>query len=99
MPNSCCKGRTTCELSELAESINTLAEFVPINGEDKSNSSGEAISIRADTVKPRKIRWLFEDQIPLAKYSTVFGHAGLGKSPLMCDFAARVAWTSRPRLP
>ena len=37
------------------KSINTLAEFVPINGEDKSNSSGEAISMRADTVKLLKI--------------------------------------------
>ena len=46
------------------------------------------VSIRADSVHPRPIRWLTQ-QFPLAKYSTIIGHPGLGKSLLTTDLAAQ----------
>ncbi len=47
------------------------------------------VSVRADSVKPRAIKWL-TPQIPSGKYSTIIGHSGLGKSLLRIDLAARV---------
>jgi hypothetical protein len=55
------------------------------------NGAGKAVCLRADRIPPRKIHWLFDGQIPLAKYSTIVGHPGIGKSLVTIDLAARVS--------
>jgi hypothetical protein len=55
------------------------------------NGAGKAVCLRADRIPPRQIHWLFDGQIPLAKYSTIVGHPGIGKSLVTIDLAARVS--------
>ena len=49
-----------------------------------------AVSICADSVTPKPIRWL-TPQFPLGKYSIIVGPPGLGKSLLTIDLAARIS--------
>jgi putative DNA primase/helicase len=42
----------------------------------------------AATVKPRRVRWLWEPRVPLGKLTILAGPAGQGKSQLACMLAA-----------
>jgi len=46
--------------------------------------------VRADEVEPQSVDWLWEGRIPRAELTLLVGDAGLGKSALTCDLAARV---------
>ncbi len=66
------------------------------NGSGKGGSGSakifrvDAVCIRADTIKPRKIRWLWQPRFARGKYNEVIGQPGLGKSLLLVDITARV---------
>ena len=66
------------------------------NGNGKASSGSaktfrvDAVCIRADTIKPRKIRWLWQPRFARGKYNEVIGQPGLGKSLLLVDITARV---------
>jgi hypothetical protein len=45
----------------------------------------------ASTVQPEPLRWLWPGYLPLGKATLLAGDAGLGKSTMSCDLAARVS--------
>ncbi len=53
--------------------------------------SGESILIRANTIEPRKIEWLWPGRIPIGKLTTFAGVGGLGKTFVLCDITARIS--------
>lgn len=52
---------------------------------------GELIIIRASSIKPRKVEWLWPGRIPLGKLTTFAGVGGLGKTFVLCDMTARIS--------
>ncbi|RMG39739.1 MAG: hypothetical protein D6725_04685 [Planctomycetota bacterium] len=46
-------------------------------------------------IEPQTIRWLWQDRIALGRLTAVVGAPGIGKSFLICDWAARVS-SGRP---
>jgi putative ribosome biogenesis GTPase RsgA len=46
--------------------------------------------ICAADVEPELIQWLWENWIAIGKVATLAGNGGLGKSTLLCDWAARI---------
>ncbi len=53
-------------------------------------SSGPT-AIRYDEVEPEDVSWLWPERIPLGKLTLLAGEAGIGKSLLTLDIAARVS--------
>lgn len=53
--------------------------------------AGIPLVIWANTVKPRKVEWLWPGRIPLGKLTTFAGRTGLGKTFALCDIAARIS--------
>lgn len=51
---------------------------------------GKQIIIRASSITPRKVEWLWPGRIPLGKLTTFAGVGGLGKTFVLCDITARV---------
>jgi hypothetical protein len=51
----------------------------------------ELIIVRASTILPRKVEWLWPRRIPLGKLTTFAGVGGIGKTFVLCDVAARVS--------
>lgn len=50
----------------------------------------EPLVIRASTVTPKPVRWLWEGRIPKGFITVFAGRTGLGKSFVTCDIAARL---------
>lgn len=48
------------------------------------------VTIRASSITPRAIEWLWPDRVPLGKLTTFAGHGGLGKTFVLLDMTARV---------
>lgn len=48
------------------------------------------LTIRGDKVNPKKVRWLWPDRIAIGFISLFVGRTGIGKSFVLCDFAARI---------
>ncbi len=48
------------------------------------------VLIRASTITPREVRWLWDGRFALGRLSLFVGHPGVGKSLFTCDLAARV---------
>ena len=64
---------------------------------DNAERVGPRLQIqRLSDVSPTSVSWFWPQRIPAAKYSTIVGDAGLGKSWLTLDFAAKattgVSW-------
>jgi putative DNA primase/helicase len=55
-----------------------------------AGASGEPLVIRASTITPKPVRWLWEGRIPKGFITVFAGRTGLGKSFVTCDIAARV---------
>ncbi|MBE3602485.1 AAA family ATPase [bacterium] len=53
------------------------------------------IGQRADSIRPRKVEWLWQGYLPLSKLSVFSGDPGEGKSTLTLDLAARVTTGGR----
>lgn len=51
---------------------------------------GESIIVRASTITPRSVEWLWPGRIPLGKLTTFAGVGGLGKTFVLCDITARI---------
>jgi hypothetical protein len=51
---------------------------------------GQLIIVRAASIQPRKVEWLWPGRIALGKLTTFAGQGGLGKTFVMLDIAARV---------
>lgn len=51
--------------------------------------------VMLDGLRPRRIRWLWPDRIPIGKTTMLAGDPGLGKGMIIADIAARVS-TGRP---
>ncbi len=70
--------------------------------ESERKSSGLTLT-RLDTVTPEPVRWLWANRIPLGKMTLIVGPAGLGKTFLTLDIAARVSagdpWPDAPDKP
>ena len=43
----------------------------------------------ADTIRPEEVEWYFEGWVPLGSLTLLVGPAGLGKTTLACELAAR----------
>ena len=48
-------------------------------------------TVRLSDVVPESLRWLWKDRIPAGKITVLDGDPGLGKSTLLCEFAARIS--------
>ena len=59
----------------------TAADAVP---------KGEPIIVRASSITPRKVEWLWPGRIPIGKMTTFAGQGGLGKTFVLCDISARI---------
>lgn len=46
--------------------------------------------VRASTIRPRRMRWVWDGYVPLGELSLLAGREGLGKSTIAVDRAARV---------
>lgn len=53
-------------------------------------AKGEVIIIRASSIKPRHVEWIWPGRIPLGKLTTFAGQGGLGKTFVLCDITARI---------
>lgn len=49
------------------------------------------IIVRANSIKPKVVQWLWPDRIPLGKLTTFAGVGGLGKTFCLLDIAARIS--------
>jgi RecA-family ATPase len=74
----------------------------PATSADHANGNGyaarDAITdhfVKASSVTPKKLRWLWHSRIPLGKVTILDGDPGLGKSLLSIEFAACLS-TARP---
>lgn len=56
----------------------------------KADPGGEPITIRASSITPKAVRWLWPGRVPLGKLTTFAGIGGLGKTFVLLDMAARV---------
>ena len=56
-----------------------------------SLASGVPEVVRLDTVKPARVKWLWNQRLALGKLTLIAGDPGLGKSFLTLDLAARVS--------
>jgi archaellum biogenesis ATPase FlaH len=56
-----------------------------------SRLSSEVITVQLSTVEPELVEWLWPGRIPQRKLTLFCGDAGLGKSSLTLDIAARVS--------
>lgn len=57
---------------------------------NRNHGSRQIITERADQIKPRKLRWLWPERIPLGKITVFAGLPGEGKSLATVDITARV---------
>jgi putative DNA primase/helicase len=69
---------------EILDSIRS--ELGALNGHAKHRIQ----SICAATIKPTKVKWLWERRLPLRAYSLMQGIEGIGKSTLLCEVAAAI---------
>ncbi len=51
----------------------------------------DTILVKAGTIQPRKIEWLWRGRIPLGKLTTFAGATSIGKTFALCDITARVS--------
>lgn len=51
---------------------------------------GTRLTVRANEIVPKKVRWLWQNRVPIGFITLFAGRTGLGKSFVTCDFAARV---------
>ncbi len=58
---------------------------------DLGDVDDDDLFVRASTITPREVRWLWQSRIPLGKMTTFAGQGGLGKTMVLCDLAARVS--------
>lgn len=56
-----------------------------------SRASGIPEVVRLDTVKPTRVKWLWNQRLALGKLTLIAGDPGIGKSYLTLDLAARVS--------
>lgn len=54
-------------------------------------ASGTPLIVRASSITPRKVEFLWPGRVPLGKMTTFAGQGGLGKTLVLCDLAARVS--------
>jgi hypothetical protein len=59
--------------------------------ERKNPLEFDTITISAADVIPKRVEWLWPNRIPASKLTTFAGQAGLGKSFVLCDIAARLS--------
>lgn len=67
-----------------------LPEF-EMDGNDDSNDGVEPIIINMEDVEPEPVEWLWPGRIAIGKLHLIVGDAGLGKSTVTCDLAARIS--------
>ncbi len=103
VPGDCARKWKSFGTGSRAVTIGTLIHLakengfvVPwkMNGHARTSSNGvakymDAVCVRADTIKPRKIRWLWHNRFARGKYNEVIGQPGLGKSLLLVDLTSR----------
>jgi putative DNA primase/helicase len=63
--------------------------------DDGLDDGGELVTVTADRVEIKPIRWLWPNYVPLGKITLVAGRPKTGKSVLLVDLAARVS-SGRP---
>lgn len=58
---------------------------------DQSDQLRRLVPLRASSVKPTRLRWLWNDRIPLGELTLLAGREGLGKSTVAIDLVAQVS--------
>jgi hypothetical protein len=62
------------------------------NGTASNGTPGRRLRVtRADTVQPRRVRWLWDHRVVLGGLTLLGGREGLGKSTIAVDLAAQVS--------
>lgn len=72
------------------EALATLRPIVEAKGKRAINGHAHIQLQKGSDIKPRTIRWLWDQRIPRGKLTMVVGDPGHGKSTLLLDLAARV---------
>lgn len=63
----------------------------PTKGHAKPETGDlERLTVRASTIQPKAVHWLWPDRVPVGFITVFAGRTGLGKSFVTCDLAARV---------
>lgn len=61
-----------------------------------STTTPRLIRRKASMIQPRRVRWLWDEQIPLGALSLLGGAAGMGKSTIAYDLAAAITVGTLP---
>lgn len=72
------------------EELGSWISMTPLIKEPPVYSGGPTV-IWLDTVELKEVLWLWPDRIPLGKLTLLAGEAGIGKSLLTLDIAARIS--------
>lgn len=56
-----------------------------------TKATPDRLTIRASEVVPQRVRWLWQDRVPIDFITVFAGRTGLGKSFVLCDLAARLS--------
>lgn len=85
-------GEDVSDYVKLGGKIQTLVHHsnqVPI--QEASEYTGGPTVTYIDTVDLKEVLWLWQDRVPLGKLTLLAGEAGVGKSLLSLDIAARIS--------
>lgn len=67
---------------------------------EKPAANTGPVIIRASSIPPRKVEWLWPGRLPIGKLTTFAGVGGLGKTFVLCDITARITkgipWPDAP---
>src|SRR2546426_8997109 len=81
----------------------TVPVVPPIAGGSGPVVADEALTVQLSTIEPESIEWLWPGRIPQRKLTLFCGDAGVGKSFLTLDIAARttrgIAWPGSTEVP
>lgn len=64
--------------------------YEPWVGKDDC-TKGQLVVARASDIKPKKVKWLWQERLPRGKCVLVAGEGGLGKSMVLAWIAATVS--------
>ncbi|MBE3071205.1 MAG: AAA family ATPase, partial [Planctomycetes bacterium] len=93
------------DVDEIRAEIVALADAAPAYNpaeepEEPAADGPAPVLVCVADVPPERLRWLWQDRIPLGKVTLLYGDPGLGKSFVTLDIAARVSrglpWPDAP---